>query len=176
MAFDTVMVRLSTNRHTPFPHLFEYWSCPCGLRINLPGSPVDWHRGKKARARELSWPPSDPLSPGDALAADPPDTRHRLRSPPFALSHHHSLLTGPRAAARAAHRRAAPHAASRRDPSIPPPSLASRAATAWLSRCRWWVRESATAGVSWHGAGRNYGSSGTPRADAARRPRPYTAC
>src|SRR3989442_1351276 len=78
------------------------WSCPCRLRINLPGSPVDSHRGKKAWTRELSWPPSGPLSPGDALAAGPPDTRHRLRSPPFALSHHHSLLTDPRAAARAA--------------------------------------------------------------------------
>ena len=67
-------------------------SCPCRLRINLPGSPVDCHRGKKAWTRALSWPPSGPLSPGDALAAGPPDTRHRLRSPPFALSHHHSLL------------------------------------------------------------------------------------
>ncbi len=39
--------------------------------------------------------------------------------------------------------RVAPLSATTRDPSIPPPSLASRAATAWLSRCRWWVRESA---------------------------------
>jgi hypothetical protein len=26
----------------------ERWSCPCSLRINLPGSPVDCHRSKKA--------------------------------------------------------------------------------------------------------------------------------
>src|SRR5262245_1366498 len=42
-------------------------SCPCRLRINLPGSPVDPHRSKKAWTRELAWLPSGPLSPGDVL-------------------------------------------------------------------------------------------------------------
>src|SRR4030095_5202467 len=59
-------------------------------------------------------------APCDALAAGRPATRHRLTSPPFALSPH-SLLTDPRAAARAAHGRAAPRAASRRGPSVQRP-------------------------------------------------------
>jgi hypothetical protein len=50
------------------------------------------------------------------------------------------LLTDPRAAARAAHGRAAPRAASRRGPSVPQPSRASAAASVWLSRCPWSVR------------------------------------
>jgi hypothetical protein len=146
-------------------------SCPCRLRINLPGSPVDWHRGKKAGTRELSWPPSGPLSPGDALAAGPPDTRHRLRSPPCALSHHHSLLTDLGAAARAAHGRAAPRAASRPGPSVQRPWRASAAASVWLSRCPWSVRVGATADVSWHGANRNCSTPDTRQVVAARFPR-----
>src|SRR5262249_51193350 len=63
------------------------WSCPCRLRINLPGSPVDRHRSTKASTSELSWLPRGPLSPGDALEAGCPDTCHLLRSPPCAVSY-----------------------------------------------------------------------------------------
>src|SRR5262249_23153992 len=140
------------------------------------GSPVDCHRSKKAWTRELSWPPSGPLSPGDALAAGRPATRHRLRSPPCALSPHHSLLTDLRAAARVAHGRAAPRAASRRGPSVPRPWRASAAASVWRSRCPWSVRVGATVDVSWHGANRNCSILDTIQAAAATPPRPYTVC
>src|SRR5262245_29092167 len=114
-------------------------SCLCRLRLNLLGSPVDRHRGKKAWTRELSWLPSGPLSPGDALKAGRLDTRHLLRSPPCAVSYHHALLTDPLAGATAARERAAPLSRSRRDRSGPRPSPAYKAATVWPSPCHWWV-------------------------------------
>ena len=49
--------------------------------------------------RGLSWPPSSPLTPGDALEASRVDARRLLKSPPLAVSHH-SLLTPPLAVAR----------------------------------------------------------------------------
>jgi hypothetical protein len=75
-------------------------SCPCRLRINLPGSPVDRHRGKKVWTRELSWPLSSPLSPGEALAAGRPphvtDSGHLpvLCSTPTPCSQPHGLRPG----------------------------------------------------------------------------------
>src|SRR5262245_30748254 len=50
---------------------------------------------KRPRRERISWLPSGPLSPGDALDAGRPDTRHLLRSPPCAVSYHHALLTDP---------------------------------------------------------------------------------
>jgi hypothetical protein len=64
------------------------WSCTSSLRINLPGSPVDRHQGKKVYARRLSWPPSGPLIRGDAHAAGCVDARRLLRPPPRAVSSH----------------------------------------------------------------------------------------
>jgi hypothetical protein len=68
--------------------LSRYWSCTSSLRINLPGSPVDRHQGKKVYTRRLSWPPSGPLTRGDALAAGCVDARRLLRPPPRAVSYH----------------------------------------------------------------------------------------
>jgi hypothetical protein len=61
-------------------------SCPCRLRINPPGSPVDRHRSKKAWTREPAWLPSGPLSPGDTLKVSRVDAPRRLRPPPLAAS------------------------------------------------------------------------------------------
>jgi hypothetical protein len=60
--------------------------CTCTLRINIPGSPADLHRDKKVCKRGLPWPPSAPLTPGDALNAGCVDARRRLRPPPSAAS------------------------------------------------------------------------------------------
>src|SRR4029453_5872480 len=60
-------------------------SCPCRLRINPPGSPVDHHRSKKAWTRELAWLPSGPLSPGDALKVSRVDAPRRRRPLPWLL-------------------------------------------------------------------------------------------
>ena len=168
----TLLVNAKTHGKVVLHMTFER-SCPCRLRINLPGSPVDRHRSQKAWTRELSWPPSGPLSPGDALAAGRPATRHRLRSPPCALSLHHSLLTDLRAAARVAHGRAAPRAASRRGPSVPRPWRASAVASTWRSPCR--ASAAATAGVSWRAASRNYSTRDTRIAAGATRPSVGTA-
>src|SRR5215813_11202978 len=62
------------------------WSCPCRLRINPPGSPVDRHRSKKAWTREPAWLPSGPLIPGDNLKMSRVDAPRRLRPPPLAAS------------------------------------------------------------------------------------------
>src|SRR4029434_6575318 len=62
-----------------------FWSCPCRLRINPPGSPVDHHRSKKAWTRELAWLPSGPLSPGDALKVSRLDAPRRRRPLPWLL-------------------------------------------------------------------------------------------
>ena len=129
------------------------------LRINLPGSPVDRHKGKKSYTRGLSWPPSGPLTLVTPSKPSRADARRPLRPPPLAASHHHCLLTPPLAAATAARGTAAPRAASRRDPSAPPPWPASAAASAWPSPCRWSARAAAAAGASWHAAGRNYSTT-----------------
>src|SRR5207253_3655136 len=102
----------------------------------------------------LSWPPSGPLPPGDALDAGRVDAHRLLRPPPLAASHR-GWLTPPLPAAMAARERAGLRAASRHDRSAPPPSLAYTSATAWLSRCRWWARAAARAGVNWYGANSN---------------------
>src|SRR2546429_468202 len=57
--------------------------------------------------RGLSWPPSGPLTPGDALEAGRVDARRWFRPPPLAASHHPGLLTPLLAAATAARGRAA---------------------------------------------------------------------
>ena len=67
---------------------FIYGSCTCPMRINIAGSPVDRQRVKKSYKRGLSWPPSGPLTPGDALDAGRVDARRLLRPPPLAASHH----------------------------------------------------------------------------------------
>jgi hypothetical protein len=131
------------------------WSCTCCVRIKPPGSPVGRYRSKKASTSELSWLPSGPLSPGDALDAGRPDTRHRLRSPLFAVAYHRFLLTGPLAGATAARERAAPRAGATHGRSAQRPSLAFAAATAWPSRCHGWVWTGATAGVRRRVANRN---------------------
>src|SRR2546425_2200347 len=103
-------------------------SCTCPMRINIAGSPVDRQRVKKFYARGLSWPPSGPFTPGDALKtsrADTPTPRQLTatrRSLSCAL-----FLTPPRVVATAARERAAPRVGSRHGPSIPPPSPASEA-------------------------------------------------
>ena len=58
------------------------------FRGNTSGSPTDHHRDKKAYMRGLAWPPSGPLTPGDALDASRVDARRLLRPPPLAASHH----------------------------------------------------------------------------------------
>jgi hypothetical protein len=149
--------------------------CTCTLRIHTTGLPADRYRIKKVYPRGLSWPPSGPLSPGDALDAGRADARRRLRPASLAASHHHGWLTPPLVVATAAPERAAPHVASRHGPSIPPPWPAFRAATVWPSRCRWWARAAAGAGVSSRGASRNCSNNGTGRAAAATPPHPCTA-
>src|SRR5207253_3302923 len=47
----------------------------------------DCHKGKKAWPRGLSWPPSGPLTPSDALDAGRVDARRPVRSPSRAASH-----------------------------------------------------------------------------------------
>src|SRR6266568_6414798 len=100
------------------------------MRINIAGSPVDCHRGKKAETRGLSWPPSGPFTPGDALKAgraDTPTPPRQLtatrRSLPCSL-----FLTPALVVTTVARGRAAPRAVSTRDWSGPPPWLAYRAA------------------------------------------------
>src|SRR5215470_8539019 len=111
-------------------------SCPYRLRLNAPGSPIDYYRTKKVYIRGLSWPHDGSLNRGDALEVSRVDARRLLRLPSHAAFHHHRVLTPPRAVATAGRGRAAPHAASRRDRSGSPPSRACTAATAWLSRSR----------------------------------------
>src|SRR5439155_9250591 len=86
----------------------NFGSCPCRLRINLLGSPVDCHRGKKAWTREISWAPSGPLTPGDTREASRVDApHHQLRPLPVAASHP-GLLTDLYPAAMAARGSGAP--------------------------------------------------------------------
>src|SRR5262245_57177924 len=111
-----------------------------------------------------SWHPSGPLPPGDALEAGRVDARRLLGPPHLAAPHEHCLLTPPLAATTAARERAALRASSRHGPSTPPPSLASGAATAWPSRCRWWAGAAATVGVRRRVANRSYSTHDTMRA------------
>ncbi len=130
--------------------------CTCTLRINIPGSPTDRHRGKKSYKRGLSWHPSGPFTPGDALKTSravtptPRQLTATRRSLSCAL-----FLTPPRVVATAAPGRAAPRGASTRGRSTRPPSQVSVTATAWPSRCRGSLRGGTRAGVSWHGANSN---------------------
>jgi hypothetical protein len=55
--------------------------CPCTMRRNTPGSPVDCHRGKEASLKGLSGPPSGPRTPRAPLAASRVDAPRRLRPP-----------------------------------------------------------------------------------------------
>src|SRR5256712_3100497 len=87
--------------------------------------------------KRLSWPPSGPLTPGDAFDAGRADVRRLLRPPHRAASHPHSLLTPLLAAATVAPDPATPRARSTPDPSVPPPWLAYRAATVWPSPSPW---------------------------------------
>jgi hypothetical protein len=59
--------------------------CTSSVRVNTRGLPGDRHKSKKASTSRSSWPPSGPLSPGDALDAGCVDTRRLLRSPLWLL-------------------------------------------------------------------------------------------
>jgi hypothetical protein len=76
-----------------------------------------------------------PLNRVDILEAGRANARRWLRRPPFAVPHHHFLLTDPLVVATAARETATPRAGSRRDPSGPRPWRASAAASAWPSPC-----------------------------------------
>src|SRR6266571_360639 len=142
---DQQQIGQERNAKGAFDASFLRGSCTCALRINTTGSPVDRHSDKKAETRGLSWPPSGPLSPGDALDAGHADARRPLRRSSRAASHHHGWLTPPRVVATAAPETAAPRAASRRDRSDLLPWPAYKAATSWLSPSRWSAGAVATA-------------------------------
>ena len=55
--------------------------CPSSLRLNTRGLPGERHRGKTALPIGPSWPPSSPLTPGDALDAGRVGIRHLCRPP-----------------------------------------------------------------------------------------------
>src|SRR5712691_5772846 len=88
-------------------------SCTCPLRINTAGSLTNRQKDKKVYARGLSWHPSGPLPPGDALAAGRVDARRLLRPPPLAASHHsacsHPCWLRPRRHAEEQHLAQGPH-------------------------------------------------------------------
>src|SRR5262252_7797722 len=137
------------------------WPCTCRLRINIVGSPVDLHRRKMAYPRVLSWPPSGPLTSGDALDASRVGAHRLCRPPPLAAFHHSCVLTLPPAAARVAHETTTLRAMSRHGPSVPPPWPASRAATVWRSPCHWSAEAVATVRVCWREANRSCSTCGT---------------
>src|SRR5262244_1264720 len=112
-------------------------SCPCSLRINSIGSPIDHYRTKKVYTRGLAWPHDGSLNRGDALEVSRVDARRLLRPPSHAAFHHHGVLTPPPAVATVAPDTVTPLSASRHDRSGPQPSPGCTAATAWLSRSRW---------------------------------------
>src|SRR4029450_12168445 len=126
--------------------------------------------------RGLSWPPSGPLPPGDALKASRMDTRtprpltvtRRSLSCPL-------FLTPALVVATAARGTAAPPGGSTPDPSAQPPSLAYMAATAGRSHSRWSAGAAATAGVHWYGANRNYSTPDTRPAAGVHHPHPCRA-
>src|SRR5438445_3527992 len=120
--------------------------------------------------------PSGPRAPGDTLAAGRAEARRPGQGlspgrwlPPCVLPH---LL----AVARAARDRAVLRAASRRERSGPPPSLASTAAPAGPSRYRWSVAPGGTAAGSGHAGGHRERTPETTPTAGARRGRPSTAC
>ena len=103
-----------------------------------------------------------------------PACRHT--SPTHPHDHHAPApLTAPGAVATAVRGTSTRRLDSTPDRSARRPSLACRAATAWLSLSRCSVPAEAQAGVRCHAAGKSCGTSGTMRAAAARRPRPCTA-
>jgi hypothetical protein len=116
---------------------------------------------QKGLDERASWPPSGPLTPGDALEASRVDARRLLRSPPLAASHPHGVLTPPRAGATAAPERAAPRAGSRHGRSVQRPWRASAAASAWPSPCRVSAQAGAGVGVHWREVSRNYSTRDT---------------
>jgi hypothetical protein len=61
--------------------MLDVGPCTCTLRINTTGSPLDRHKDKKAWTRGRSWPPSGPLTPGDALDAGRVDARPPPQAP-----------------------------------------------------------------------------------------------
>ena len=147
-------------------------SCTCPMRINIAGSPVDRQKVKKFYTRGLSWPPSGPVTPGDALKtsrADTPPPR-QLTATRRALSST-LFLTPPRVVATAAPGRAAPRGASRHGPSIPPPAPASEAAMAWRSPSHGAAGAVATARVSWREANSNCRPCDPTPTASVRRPR-----
>jgi hypothetical protein len=91
--------------------------CPSSVRVDTRGLPADFHKGKKAWKRELSWHHSGSLPPGDALEAGCANARCLLRRPPFAVPHHHGVLTAPLAGATAARETAASRMVKK---SVPP--------------------------------------------------------
>src|SRR5712691_8484728 len=99
------------------------------LTQRTPGSPVDYHKGKKSYKGGLSWHPSGPLSPDEALEAGRAGARRHLRSPPVAVSYHPGVLIPPLAGATAARGTGAPPGGSTHDRSAPPPSRVSAAAS-----------------------------------------------
>src|SRR5712691_3620096 len=125
--------------------------------------------------RGLSWPPSGPLTPVDALEAGRADARRLLRPSSLAASDHRCLLTPPLAVATVVRERAVFLASSRHGPSIPPPWRASGAASVWLSPCRVSAQAGAEGGVSWREGSRNYSTRDTSPAAGASPPRPCTA-
>src|SRR5262252_6002796 len=121
--------------------------------------------------RGLSWPPSGPLPPGDALKASRVDTptprpltvtRRSLSCPLFLTP---ALVVAT----------AAPPGGSTPAPSAQPPSLAYMAATAWQSHSRWSAGAAATAGVHWYGANRHYSTPDTRPAAGVHHPHPCRA-
>src|SRR6266404_5544358 len=54
-------------------------SCTSSVRVNTRRLPGDCLKGKKVYMGGPSWPPSDPLIPGDALNAGRVDARRLLR-------------------------------------------------------------------------------------------------
>jgi hypothetical protein len=90
-------------------------SCTWPLRVNTSDSSVDRYRDKKVWTRGLSWHPSGPRPPGDALDAGRAGARRLLKPPFLAASHSCCLLTPPLAGATGAPDTGAPHAATRHD-------------------------------------------------------------
>src|SRR6267143_3703698 len=94
---------------------------------------------------------------------------------PLPLPTHHGWFTPPLAVATVARDTTAPHAASRRDRSAPPPSPVCTGATPWPSHSHWWLRGSAVAGAGSHGGRQNCDRLGTAPTDPASPIRPDTA-
>src|SRR5438128_12095339 len=128
-------------------------------------------QGQKGLGERTIWHHGGPLNRVDVLEAGRANARRLLRRPPFAVPHHHVLLTDPLAGATAAPERAALRVASRHGPSVLPPWPVSGDASVWPTPSRASAPAAAAPGVRWHGASRNYGTRDTvPAADASRLP------